>query len=91
MANINKELIEKLAVREVIPSDTELIGEFFTAMGAESRALFNRRGFNERGILKYLSRPDATRRYFLALIDVKMAGYFFFLNFDMVLTLKRIS
>ncbi len=82
MASINKELIEKMTVREVLPSDTALINEFFDAMGAESRALFNRRGFNERGILKYLSRPDATRKYFLALIDEKMAGYFFFLNFD---------
>ena len=82
MANVNKELIEKLTVREVIPSDTDLIKDFFAAMGAESRALFNRRGFNERGILKYLSRPDATRKYFLALIDGKMAGYFFFLDFE---------
>ena len=34
------------------------------------------------GILKYCSRPDVTRRYFLALLDGKIAGYFFFLDFE---------
>ena len=82
MANINKELIEKLTVREVLPSDTELIGEFFTAMGAESRALFNRRDYNRNGVLKYCRRPDGTRRYFIAELDGRMAGYVFFLSFD---------
>lgn len=80
MANTDKKLIEKLTVREVTPGDTDLINRFFDAMGAESRALFNRRDFNRRGILRFCARPDMTRKYVIALIDGEMAGYFFFLD-----------
>ena len=71
-----------LELREVRTGDEALINDFFDCMGGESRALFNRRDFNRRGVLKYCSRPDPTRRYWLALLEGKMIGYVFFLDFD---------
>ena len=71
-----------LEIREVKGGDEPLINDFFDAMGGESRALFNRRDFNRRGILKFCARPDKTRRYWLALYEEKMIGYFFFLDFN---------
>ena len=82
MANVNKQLTEKLVLREVSAGDENIIGEFFDAMGAESRSLFNRRDFNRRGVLKFCARPDENRRYVLALLDGKMAGYYFFLDWN---------
>lgn len=76
------ELMKKINLREVCESDAELIGEFFDAMGAESRAVFNRRDYNRRGVLKYCQRPDATRKYWIAELDGKMAGYVFFLDWN---------
>ena len=73
---------EDLEIREVKEGDEPLINEFFDAMGGESRALFNRRDFNRRGVLKFCSRPDKTRRYWLALLDGVMIGYVFFLDFN---------
>ena len=80
MSNLNKQLTEKLVLREVSANDEKIIGEFFDAMGAESRSLFNRRDFNRRGVLKFCARPDENRKYVLALLDGKMAGYYFFLD-----------
>ena len=72
---------EHLALREVCAEDTERIGAFFDGMGGASRSLFNRRDYNRRGVLKYCNKPDATRRYVLALEqDGSMAGYVFFLD-----------
>ena len=82
MANMNTELIGKLTFKEAGEGDEKIIGEFFDAMGAESRSLFNRRDFNRRGILKFCARPDPNRRYVIALIDGAMAGYFFFLDWN---------
>ena len=80
MADIIK--FEDLEIREVCEGDEGLINEFFDAMGGESRALFNRRDFNRRGILKFCARPDKTRRYWLALYNGMMIGYVFFLDFN---------
>ena len=73
---------EELEIREVAAGDEALINEFFDDMGGESRALFNRRDFNRRGVLKYCAKPDKTRRYWLAVYDGKMIGYVFFLDFN---------
>lgn len=69
-------------MREIVAEDENAINEFFDAMGAESRALFNRRGYNQRGVLKYCARPDKTRRYWIAETDGKMIGYVFFLDYN---------
>ena len=80
MADIIK--FEDLEIREVASGDEPLINDFFDAMGGESRALFNRRDFNRRGVLKFCARPDKTRRYWLALYEGVMIGYVFFLDFN---------
>lgn len=78
----NVEISNRLTIRPLAPEDASAIENFFDAMGGESRALFNRRDYNKNGVLKYCSRPDPTRRYFIAELDGCMAGYVFFLNFD---------
>ena len=82
MANINKELVESINIRPIVEGDEALIGDFFDRMGSESRALFNRRDYNRRGVLKFCARPDPTRRYFMAERDGEMVGYFFFMDWN---------
>ena len=82
MASVNKELIESIILREVQAGDEAIIGVFFDKMGGESRALFNRRDYNRRGVLKFCARPDPTRRYFMAERGGEMAGYFFFTRIE---------
>ena len=80
---MNTENIAKnLSFREVREGDEKIINEFFEVMGGESRALFNRRGYNQRGVLKYCARPDKTRRYWIAEAEGEMVGYVFFLDFN---------
>ena len=72
-----------VTLRPIVEGDEGKISEFFDCMGPESRALFNRRDYNRRGVLKFCAKGDATRRYFMALgEDGRMAGYVFFLAFD---------
>ncbi len=78
----NVEIPNRLTFRAVSAEDETAIGEFFDAMGGETRALFNRRDYNRNGVLKYCRRPDETRRYWIAELDGRMAGYVFFLSFD---------
>ena len=59
-----------------------LVIEFFDAMGGETRALFNRRGYNLRGALRACRTEDKTRKYIAFLSDEKMIGYAFFLDYD---------
>ena len=79
---IDKKLLDSLTVREFTSDYVEAISIFFDRMGPESRSVFNRRDYNRRGILKFASRPDHTRKYYLALLDGEVAGYFFFLDND---------
>ena len=76
----NIEISNRLTFREVTSEDEAAIGAFFDAMGGESRALFNRREYNRNGVLKHCRRPDPTRRYWIAELDGRMAGYVFFLD-----------
>ena len=76
------EIKDNITVRELCSEDEPLINEFFDNMGGESRALFNRRDYNRRGVLKFCARPDSTRRYFIATLEGKMAGYVFFLDYN---------
>ena len=81
MVNVN-EILQHMVLREITAEDEPLIAEFFDAMGGESRALFNRRDFNRKGVLKYCAKPDPTRRYWIAELDGKMLGYVFFLDWN---------
>ncbi len=78
---MNEKANVKFEVREFEEGDEGLINEFFDSMGGESRALFNRRDYNRRGALKYCKNRDKTRRYYMFLLEGRMAGYVFFLDF----------
>ena len=85
MANVDKKIIEKLTVKKATADDEKIISDFFDQMGSESRSVFNRRDYNRRGILKSLTKEDKTRVYYLALLDGKVAGYFFFMDWHFMI------
>ena len=63
----NVEIPAGVEFRPVVGGDEGIINEFFDSMGGESRAMFNRRDFNRRGVLKHCLHPDdETRRYWIA-------------------------
>ena len=74
--------IKNVILRQVREGDEDMINSFFDLMGGETRALFNRRDYNRRGVLKYIARPDTTRRYWVAMHGEEMIGYVFFLDFN---------
>ncbi len=69
-------------LRPLAEGDAPLLEEFFTALGPESRALFNRRDYNKRGVLRACTRPDPTREYYVADAGGRLLGYVFFLDAD---------
>ena len=71
-----------IVMREAVSGDEEMINRFFDAMGGETRAFFNRRDFNRRGVLKFCTKGDVTRRYWLWIEDGEMLGYVFFLDYN---------
>lgn len=73
---------KELLIRPVCAEDEARMATLFDAMGAESRALFNRRDYNRNGVLKYCRRPDPTRRYWIAQMGEETVGYVFFLDYD---------
>ena len=71
-----------ITLRPLQAGDEALINDFFDRMGGESRATFNRRDYNRKGVLKQCRTPLDSRVYWLALLDGEMAGYVFFLDWD---------
>ena len=76
------ELLEGVSIREIQPEDVSLVQDFFDCMGKESRSVFNRRDYNQKGVLRFCAHPDPTRRYWMAELEEKMAGYVFFLDWN---------
>jgi len=76
----NEQLLQSITIRPLQSDDEALINAFFEHMGGESRALFNRRDYNRRGVIKQCARPLPDRRFWLALLDGEMVGYVFFLD-----------
>ncbi len=68
---------QDLPIRPVTEGDLDRIEEFFSAMGAESRAFFNRNGWNHDTAVAYCKKPDPVFRYFLAEADGLVAGIVF--------------
>lgn len=79
-------MIEKTSpmftLRPLGAADAPLLEDFFAALSPESRALFNRRDYNKRGVLRACTRPDPAREYYLAEADGLLLGYVFFLDAD---------
>ena len=72
----------EISIRQVVSQDEMLINDFFDAMQGESKALFNRRDYNRKGVLKFCAKGDNTRKYWLCENENKMAGYVFFLDWN---------
>lgn len=75
-------LIKNIKIREMREGDETQINEFFDSLDPVSTALFNRRNYNRRGALRFCAKEDPSRRYWIAELDGKMAGYVFFLDFN---------
>ena len=71
-----------LLFRDLRQGDEELVNEFFDAMGAETRALFNRQDCNRNGALRYCREQDRAHQYWVACLDEKIAGYVFFMEWN---------
>jgi len=71
-----------IELREAGYGDERYINEFFDSLGGESRAVFNRRDYNRKGALKYCGKKDEKRKYWIALMEGKMAGCVFFLDWN---------
>ena len=71
-----------LHIRPVGPGDEALIDEFFSAMGGESRALFNRHDGNHRTALAYCRDPGHAQIYFMSEEDGRMTGLVFLWDMD---------
>ncbi|MBR4865726.1 MAG: GNAT family N-acetyltransferase [Clostridia bacterium] len=70
-------LVDDILIRPMVAEDEDLINEFFDAMGGEARAFFNRFGGNQKNTLHFVKNPEENRRYWMAELDGKMAGYVF--------------
>ena len=71
--------MENITIRPLIAGDEGAVNEFFDAMGGESRALFNRHGGNQAGVLDFCEKQNTDRRrYWMAEDeDGRMAGLVF--------------
>lgn len=78
----DKDILNDITLRELKADDIDLINDFFDCMSGESRALFNRRDYNRRGALKQCSAPLPDRKYWIAELDGRMAGYVFLLDWN---------
>ena len=66
-----------LLIRPITAADEDMINEFFSVMGGEARAFFNRGDGNRRDTIKFCRDPQPNEQYFLAEIDGLMAGLVF--------------
>lgn len=87
----NTAFLERAVLRPMMSEDKELVNEFFDAMGAESRAIFNRTDYQRKWALKYCRRADLTRRYWVAELDGKMLGFVFFFDWNTTIPMLGIG
>ena len=64
----------ELQIRLMTSGDEAMIDEFFSVMGGESRALFNRHDGNHQTALAYCRNPGDATKYFCAVEDGHMIG-----------------
>ena len=67
----------ELQIRLITSGDEVMIDEFFSVMGGESRALFNRHDGNHQTALAYCRNPGDATKYFCAVEDGHMIGMVF--------------
>ena len=69
-------------LRPITEADAPLFDTFFSALGPESRALFNRRDYNKRRALRACKTPDEKSEYYVAEGQGRILGYVFLLEAD---------
>lgn len=71
--------MDEMIIRQIVPGDEDAINEFFSVMGGEARAFFNRHGGNQAGTLRFCKEQDTDRRcYWMAEDEQKrMCGLVF--------------
>ena len=69
-------------IRLLTKDDIPTLNEFFSAMGGESRAFFNRHDGNRKMVLDYLDNQPKEMIYWIAEIDNVMAGMLFLWDLD---------
>ncbi len=74
---MNCTLENEFTIRPVTADDEALIDEFFSVMGGESRAFFNRHDGNHQSAIDFCRNPGNKRQYFLAEADGIMIGLVF--------------
>lgn len=62
--------------------DRKAVEEFFSSLGAETIALFDRWGYNKKSALAFIDTPTNNKAYFLAELNGEMLGCVFFFDWD---------
>ena len=75
-------LVDDILIRPMVADDVDLVNEFFSVMGPEASAFFNRFGGNQQNTIQAIRNPSDTCAYFMAELDGKMAGYVFLWDLD---------
>ena len=74
--------MQDINIRLIKPGDEDMINEFFSVMGPESRAFVNRRGGNQKFTLKYCKEQPENQRFWMAEADGVMVGLVFLWDLD---------
>ena len=73
---------ENITIRLIKPGDEDMINEFFSVMGPESRAFVNRHNGNQNFTLRYCKDQPQTQRFWMAEADGVMVGLVFLWDLD---------
>ena len=73
---------DDVIIRPFEHRDRKAVEEFFSSLGAETIALFDRRGTNKKNALAFIDTPTKSRAYFLAELNGEMLGCVFFYEND---------
>ena len=69
-------------IRLLTADDEEKLNEFFSVMGGESRAFFNRNDGNRQSALRYLRDPKPSVKYWISEEDGIITGLVFLWDLD---------
>ena len=73
---------DDIVIRPLTERDKDIVNEFFDAMGFESSFFFNRNDGNRARVLEYFENACQSRRFWIADLNVKMAGLVFLIDWN---------
>jgi len=73
---------DDIRIRHFEPADKDNVWEFFSQMGGETRAFFDRNNGNRNMAMKFFEDTAIDTNYFLAEHEDKMVGYVFLWDMD---------